>query len=153
MGPYRTCMIALAMVGVSLGGCAAVTKGTSQKLTVNTVPQGADCILSRDGATIGKVAPTPGTVEISKSRHDIDIRCSKAGYPDGGGKLTSELEAMTFGNILVGGLVGVAVDAGTGAMNKYQPTITVPLDPNAQKVPTVPPVKPPRNKKPEQPIV
>lgn len=102
-------------------------------------------MLSRNGAQIGSVSPTPGTIEISKSRHDIDIRCNKVGFPASGGKLTSELEAMTFGNILIGGLVGVAIDAGTGAMNKYQKTITVPLGGQ-------PPVKPaPTKKAPKKP--
>ena len=132
LGLALTCAFALA-------GCASVTEGTTQKLTVNSIPQGATCVLSRDGAEIAKVAPTPGTVEISKSRHDIDVSCTKPGYPSGGGRLNSDLAGMTFGNLILGGLVGVAIDAGTGAMNKYDPEITVPLDPNARPVK---PVKP-----------
>jgi hypothetical protein len=36
---------------------------------------------------------------------------------------------MTFGNILFGGLVGVVVDASSGAMTKYEPQITIKLIP------------------------
>lgn len=36
---------------------------------------------------------------------------------------------MTFGNILFGGIIGVAVDASSGAMNKYPPSISLVLPP------------------------
>ncbi len=129
-----------------------MTKGTTQQLTVNTAPQGADCVLTRQGARIAQVNPTPGTIEISKSRHDIHVRCERAGYPVAQGTLGSELEAMTFGNILIGGLVGVAVDVGTGAANKYEKSITIPLDPSA--VPQQPLAKEPRQTvDPQKPAV
>jgi hypothetical protein len=35
------------------------------------------------------------------------------------GSVSSEFQAATFGNILLGGIIGVAVDAASGAMNKY----------------------------------
>ena len=36
---------------------------------------------------------------------------------------------MTFGNILFGGIIGVAVDASSGAMNEYPSSVTVRLIP------------------------
>ena len=42
---------------------------------------------------------------------------------------------MTFGNIIFGGIIGVAVDAATGAMNEYPPMITITLVP--EEFPTV----------------
>ncbi len=137
---------------VILSGCASTMKGTTQQLTVNTAPQGGTCVLSRGGKQIAQVATTPGTVNISKSNQDIDVTCNKAGFPKAVARLNSELEPMTFGNILIGGLIGVAVDYSTGAINKYQPTITVPLDPNARPLPNQPtPKKPPDT--PTKPVV
>ena len=43
--------------------------------------------------------------------------------------LRSEFAAMTFGNILFGGIIGVAVDAASGALNEYPPMITLTLAP------------------------
>jgi hypothetical protein len=34
---------------------------------------------------------------------------------------------MSFGNILIGGVIGAAVDAGSGAMHHYPPPIVVVL--------------------------
>ena len=36
---------------------------------------------------------------------------------------------MTFGNILIGGLIGVVIDASTGAMLKYSDSVTFVLVP------------------------
>jgi hypothetical protein len=36
---------------------------------------------------------------------------------------------MTFGNILFGGLIGVVVDAASGAMNQYPDAVTITLIP------------------------
>ena len=46
------------------------------------------------------------------------------------GILSSEFENMTFGNILIGGIIGVAIDAGSGAMHKYPSIITMKLIPS-----------------------
>ncbi len=118
---------ALLLVGLGLGGCASIVRGTTQKLSVNTVPQGADCVLRRDGEVIGRAAPTPAEVKISKSRKAIEITCERPGFEPTVAVVDSKFEAMTVGNIIAGGLVGVAIDAGTGAMNKYEPTVTIPL--------------------------
>src|SRR3546814_11462905 len=38
---------------------------------------------------------------------------------------------MTFGNILFGGIIGVAVDASSGAMNQYPSSVTIALVPES----------------------
>jgi hypothetical protein len=109
----------LPVVGLLLSGCATITKGTTQSVSVDTpgVP-GATCILSSAG--IGsRTLVTPGVLVLDKSQHAVNVRCSKACYNDGVGIISSNTEGMTAGNILVGGVVGLGVDAASGAMNKY----------------------------------
>ena len=43
------------------------------------------------------------------------------------GVIKSEIEAMTASNIIFGGIIGLAVDAGSGAINVYPPTILITL--------------------------
>jgi hypothetical protein len=43
--------------------------------------------------------------------------------------MASEFQAMTFGNILFGGLIGVVVDAASGATHEYPPLVTITLVP------------------------
>jgi hypothetical protein len=124
----RLCFV-LACVS-TLGACATVISGTSQNVSVQTDPQGANCRLEREGAVIGIVNPTPGTVHIDKSKNDITVICKKDGYEDGLTPLPSSFTGTTFGNIILGGLVGVAVDAASGANNKYPENAYVILTPN-----------------------
>ena len=122
------CLLGLAAAS---SGCASIVEGTDQSVTVQTTPSGANCELKRDGAVIGVVNPTPGTVTVDKSKHDIAVICKKDGYQDASGAFSSDFQGMTFGNILFGGLIGVAVDASSGAMHEYPATVTIAMAPNS----------------------
>ncbi len=113
-----------------LAGCATLTKGTTQLVIVETpgVP-GAKCTLT--SSAIGtQTVVTPGTINLQKGSDNISVRCSKACYHDGLGTIASNLEGMTAGNIVVGGVIGLGVDAATGAMNKYSPEIQIAMTRN-----------------------
>ncbi len=104
---------------IASGGCASITKGTTQSVSLDTpgVP-GASCTLASEG--IGtKVVQTPISLVLDKSQHNIAVSCKKECYNDGIGIIPSHTEAMAAGNIIAGGVVGLAVDAASGAMNKY----------------------------------
>ena len=122
---------AVIVLGLLSGGCASIVKGTSQSVTVNTEPTGATCHLSRDGQQIAVVNPTPGTIQVGKGAGTIAVNCKKVGYQDSVGTLASSFQAMTFGNIIFGGIIGVAVDAASGAMHEYPPMITITMLPEA----------------------
>lgn len=128
----RTAAVIILIGAISVSsGCATITKGNSQAFTVDTRPPGAVCTLSRDGDTLAVVNPTPGTINISKDKDVIRVSCIKEGYKTNLGDVGSEFQAMTLGNVLFGGLIGVAVDAGSGAMNQYPPTVTLTLIPES----------------------
>jgi len=113
------------------GGCATLTKGGSQTVTVDTDPSGAVCTLARDAKTLAVINPTPGSVPVEKAKGTIAIGCTKQGYLEASGNLASEFQAMTFGNILFGGIVGIVVDAASGAMHEYPAKVTITLIPDA----------------------
>ena len=75
------------------------------------------------------VNPTPGSVVLEKSQDDVGVLCRKDGHFDGMATLSSSLGAMTFGNLVFGGIVGLAVDASSGAMHEYEAGVTVVLPP------------------------
>jgi len=124
----RTCVV-LAVIAFLGSGCATLTKGSSQTITVSTDPSGANCALSRDGKMVAVINPTPGSIPVEKSSGTISVLCKRAGYQDSAGVLASEFQAMTFGNILFGGLIGLAVDAASGAMNQYPEMVTITMVP------------------------
>lgn len=112
-----------------LGGCATVVSGTTQTIGINTDPQGADCQFSRKGVLVGRVNPTPGTVQVSKDYENVAVLCRKDDFDDTAGVIGSEFQAMTLGNILLGGIIGVVVDAASGAMMKYPESVSFTLVP------------------------
>jgi hypothetical protein len=112
-----------------LSGCATITKGSSQTVTIDTRPPGATCTLARDGKRFAIVNPTPGAISVEKASEPISVSCTREGYFESAGTLESSFQAMTFGNIIFGGLIGVAVDAASGALHQYQPLVTITLIP------------------------
>jgi len=122
--------VGLAILGIALlGGCASITKGTTQQVTVNSDPQGAACNVLRDGEVITRIAKTPKTITVDKTKHDLNVVCSMEGFGETALVNQSGVEGMTAANLVFGGLIGWAVDSATGADNKYAPSITVPMKP------------------------
>jgi len=126
---YRLPVIMLALV--TLSACATVTSGTDHTLLVESDPAGATCALQRDGASIGAVNPTPGSVRISKSRHDITVNCEKADHEATSSTVTAGFQAMTLGNVLIGGVIGLAADLASGAAITYPESVKVVLWPRS----------------------
>ena len=111
--------ISMAGVALAIGGCATITKGTTQAVALNTPgAAGAQCTLN--SSAIGtKVVTTPATITLDKSQESITVLCKKECFQDGSTVITSNTETMAAGNLLLGGVVGLGVDAVSGAMNKY----------------------------------
>jgi len=117
--------LAVAAFALLVAGCATIVKGTSQMVVVNTpgVP-GATCVLT--SPTIGsQTVVTPGSLTLKKGSENIAVRCTKACYQDGVGVIPSNFEGMAAGNVILGGVIGLGVDAATGAMNQYAPEVQV----------------------------
>ena len=112
-----------------LAGCASIVEGTSQNITVNTSPSGADCGFYREGMKIATVQGTPGSGLVNKTKHDIWVVCVKQGYQMATYFNHSGIAGGTFGNILLGGGVGWAIDSASGADNKYDAAVNLTLAP------------------------
>lgn len=116
-------------MGLLVQGCATITSGTSQTITVLSDPPGATCELKRGDALIGMVNPTPGSITVSKATSDIVLRCTRPDHFPGSAEARASFQAATLGNILLGGVVGLAIDAASGAMGTYPGDVTVILAP------------------------
>ena len=119
----------LVVLSLCVAGCATIVKGTTQAVALDTPgAQGAACELS--SPAIGtRTVTTPTTIELEKSQHNVSVICRKPCYQDGAGVIASYTEGMTAGNVLVGGVIGLGVDAATGAMNKYADRTSVTMIP------------------------
>lgn len=119
--------LVLAVGVLAVSGCASIASGSSQTLTVNTSPEEAQCKFEREGRIIGEIASTPGSVLVQKTKHNIKVACSKHGYQTAEFLNESGSDGATFGNILLGGGIGWAIDSANGADNKYTEIMNITL--------------------------
>lgn len=132
--------IALAFL-TQVVGCASIVGGTEQSISVETrntagpVP-GANCKLENDKGTW--FVTTPGSTTVHRAYGDLKVNCDKDGHVPGAQSAKSSTKGLAFGNILFGGVIGVGVDAATGAAYDYPALITVVLEPVAAPKAEVP---------------
>ena len=113
-----------------LGGCATVIEGGDQVVNVSTTGceeyGSMQCTLQNDDGS--SVLTAPGSVSVGKDKDALKISCrSKDGLAFGDSTVESKYEAWNAGNLLLGGVIGVGVDAATGAMWKYPSAVVVPM--------------------------
>lgn len=103
----RHIMGVLSVVGLATG-CATVVGGSRDpKVEVTSNPPGAT--ITVDGQPRGV---TPAVVELSrKSDHEVVIQ--QASFETAVVPVKRKLNPWVFGNVLIGGLIGVVVDVAT----------------------------------------
>lgn len=125
----RTVLIAAVLAMMALAsGCASIVTGANQSLTVEARSEGelvkkATCKLTNDKGTW--YVEAPGSVTVHRSYADLSVQCDKDKYEPGIATVKSSTKAMAFGNIIFGGVIGGAVDVGTGAAYDYPTLVTV----------------------------
>ena len=127
---------------IAVSGCATIFEGTSQSVQISTTPPGARCLVDREGARLGEVGSTPGSIRLDKSKNDIVVTCSKDGHQTATIAQSPDFQGTTFGNILVGGGIGAIADAASGANYQYPKRVALTLAANAPTAPLPAPVAP-----------
>jgi hypothetical protein len=144
-----TRLLLAAAIAAPCAGCASVTRGTTENISISSTPEGATAEIT--GLEIPTSCVTPCVVQ-AKRNADITVTVNKEGYAPQIIPLTKEIPgagaAGFAGNVLLGGLVGMGVDAATGAALDHKPNpVIVTLQPAAPP-PRRP--KPPRRAPPPQ---
>lgn|GEM_PF-7108142 len=100
-------------------GCATLSSGAFQTVTILSEPPGAACTVTRNGEIIAALAATPGPVRIRRSVHDAEIRCTLPGHAPAVATLPARFQTgQAIGNIVTVG-AGLLVDARSGALGRY----------------------------------
>jgi len=107
---------AIALVAILfLSGCATVIHGSKQQIAITSNPSSGTVTV--DDQVVGK---TPFTTRLSRKKpHFIKIELD--GYFPYQAVFTRKTSGWIAGNILIGGLIGLGVDAITGGMYKLSP--------------------------------
>jgi hypothetical protein len=141
--------IAIVALAATLGGCASATRGWNEQLQFDSSPIGATvrteiidpwCAETNCPTQPGPACVTPCVVQVAR-RDKIRANFTKEGYEPQvvaiEQRIAGQGAAGFVGNVLVGGVIGMAIDAGSGATLEHFPNpVTVVLQPVA------PPIQP-----------
>ena len=110
-------LIILAVMALSFSSCATLFTGTTQSVTIDSQPQGANIVI--DGQLVGT---TPARVRLDRDLNAIFddgkyIRLEKEGYIPDGYILGADIEPFSVLNMF--NVFFWAVDGATGALMRY----------------------------------
>jgi hypothetical protein len=99
-----------------LCGCATVLHGTSQSIEIVSTPPGATALILPGN----QVVTTPATVSLERLLAHT-VRLTLAGYETETVFLDRVTSGAIYGNLALGGMIGISVDASNGAAFQLVP--------------------------------
>ena len=111
----RTTLVAMIASSLALAACASIMHGSSQDVGISSSPTSASVTV--DNAAKGQ---TPFVAKLSRKDNHI-IHIAADGYQPADLTLTRSTSGWVWGNLLFGGLIGLAVDAISGGLYKLTP--------------------------------
>lgn len=126
--PFRWTAPPCLLAWLCLASCATLASGTTQELHFKSSPEEAVVTLTKkvtddefedkwhgESRLLGK---TPLTIELDRDE-DQFVTFTKEGFKPETVNLTTKVDSWFWGNILLGGIIGSAVDALSGALFEY----------------------------------
>lgn len=111
----RALRLAALLLCVSMWGCATMMTGTTETVHIDSVPPDATVTVN------GDTYRTPAVLTLSRARsHSVTV--SKEGFLTVQRVISRVGNPATAGSALVGGMLFLAVDQGTGGAFRLHPT-------------------------------
>lgn len=95
-------------------GCSTIMTGTSESLSINSNVQSAKVYVN--GELKGQ---TPLTIELS-TKKDYLVRIEAEGYVSYTEVIKKKASGWVWGNVFLGGLIGLGVDLATGGLYVFE---------------------------------
>jgi hypothetical protein len=135
-------LVALVTI-TALSSCGSITRGTTESVTITSTPDDA-----KISTSTGQYCPrSPCTINVSR-RGDFTAFAESDGYEKGSIEIKTKVAgagaAGFAGNVLIGGVIGMGVDAATGAALDHYPN---PAHIELKSMARAAPAKPLRGKK------
>ncbi len=108
-------IVLAAVLVVNAGGCATIVKGSHQDIGITSTPGGA--YVKVDGIDKGT---TPMVIKMKRSKTHT-VQFDKAGYETFEAAIATKGSGWIWGNLLIGGVIGLIVDLISGASNNLEP--------------------------------
>ena len=96
-------------------GCATLFSGSNQTILIDSNPKKAKIEINGE-----KIGDTPFSA-VLKRNNEYQVKIYLEGYKTYNMYLQKKINGWVFGNILLGGIIGIIVDAATGAMYNLSP--------------------------------
>ncbi|MGC4129404.1 MAG: PEGA domain-containing protein [Bergeyella sp.] len=110
--------VLILITSLSMTSCATILTGSKDSITFNSQPEGAKVVFQGTEKCV-----TPCTTEIQRSLGKRSVEIKKEGYETKELKLEKTFNPVTLVNILLGGVIGIGIDLGTGSFLKYDPKV------------------------------
>ena len=107
-------------------GCASIISGRRADVAINSSPEDARLVVrDKQGRTVA-TATTPAVVSLKRGdglfkKAEYTATIEKPGYTTAHVPIESRVNPWLFGNVLFGGVIGLAIDPYTGAMWRPSP--------------------------------
>ena len=121
-GNWRPCGRLMTIVGLGLGQPRRARRSSAERPRTFTSIRSPR---ARPARSIARAPPSawsirrPARLTVPRHKDNIVVSCALDGYEQSNEVLASSFTGATLGNILLGGIVGVIIDASSGANNKY----------------------------------
>jgi len=113
---HRAAALVALFVLAATSGCATIVSGTTERIRFESSPPGAQVRVD------GRSYTTPAAAELSR-KNNYDVQFEKNDYLPATRQVTRDTNGWVWGNILIGGLIGLVVDYSTGAANDLEPDL------------------------------
>lgn len=123
-----------------LSSCASIIGKSEYSVAINSNPDGAKFLVTNRSGQKVHSGVTPASVTLKSSAgyfkgETYTIELNKEGYSPKTYTLTSGVDGWYWGNILLGGLIGMLiVDPATGAMYDLPDRVDVSIDPQSASI-------------------
>ncbi|MQB09715.1 translation initiation factor 2 [Agrobacterium sp. ICMP 6402] len=112
-----------------LSSCGSITRGTEEAVTIISEPP--DAVIT---TSLGPSCPKSPCTLVVKRNQSLIAHAEKPGYEKGSVAINTKMSGKgtlgLAGNVIAGGLIGVAIDGATGAgLDHYPNPATIVLKP------------------------
>ena len=112
------------LIALNIGGCATIISGTTQDISITSIPEGSDVKVEQlKGAESSLVwqGKTPSTASL-KRKNSYLVTISHDGFQKSEVPVEyGSTNGWAWGNLLIGGIIGIIVDGISGASINLKP--------------------------------
>ena len=120
-------IIGIVLIAVIIASCATIITGTTDTVNIKSEPEGAIVVFESTDGIYKEQKKTPAIFTIpSDKTYTLSIKIN--GYKTKNIVLERKISGWVLGNILVGGIIGIAVDFISGGAYIHEKAVNVKLE-------------------------